>query len=393
MAALEAAIFFAEMNDDGDIEEEDLRPPAAVSAELYSKWQSPRYGTANPELMNNPVWEWLIRSGITAYHARRAVEGYVERVGTPGWCFDRFGQSCTRLPDGREVLIAGEHEDHYDPDFHIYNDVVVRHPDGALDVYGYPESVFPATDFHSATLVEDKIIIIGCLGYEERRKAPETPIKILELSTFSIRNQQVVGSSPGWIHCHSATLADDGGSIVIKGGKLDGENPDTLVENIDDWRLDLLEWKWERLTKRNWRRWELSRADGQLNHLWDYQQLEWDKLIPDLAGEQGPLAEFREEFEIPTLEEELGAKPDMELFGRLYKPPIEFEPVPSSDEDEFGVVRIKVSGVIVRYVEDMHSIQMTVEGELTEGQLETLTNDVKDRFSRLEKTEIVLREL
>ena len=38
------------------------------------------------------------------------------------------GRSTVWLPDGRVVLIAGEHEDSYDPDFCIYNDVVVIQP-------------------------------------------------------------------------------------------------------------------------------------------------------------------------------------------------------------------------------------------------------------------------
>ena len=65
----------------------------------------------------------------------------------PGWCADRFGQSLTLLPDGRAVQVGGEHEDHYDPDFCIYNDVFVHGPDGDLAIYGYPADVFPPSDF------------------------------------------------------------------------------------------------------------------------------------------------------------------------------------------------------------------------------------------------------
>jgi hypothetical protein len=88
-----------------------------VSRELYRDWRRPRFGQSNPERMNNPVWEWLVRSRETAY-------GLARRLGEPsalkaeaGWCFHRFGRSGTVLPDSRKVLIAGEHEDFYDPDF------------------------------------------------------------------------------------------------------------------------------------------------------------------------------------------------------------------------------------------------------------------------------------
>ena len=71
----------------------------------------------------------------------------------PGWCFERFGQSSNELPDGWVVLIAGEHEDYYDPDFFIYNDVVVKHLDGRIDIYGYPRELFPPTDLDRKSVV------------------------------------------------------------------------------------------------------------------------------------------------------------------------------------------------------------------------------------------------
>ena len=94
----------------------------------------------------------------------------------PGRCFDRFGQSSNQLPDGRVVCIAGEHEDSYDPDFYIYNDVVIQQPDGRIDIFGYPREVFPPTDFHTATLVGNRIVLIGSLGYPDERRPGETPV-------------------------------------------------------------------------------------------------------------------------------------------------------------------------------------------------------------------------
>ena len=73
------------------------------------------------------------------------------------WCANRFGQSLTRLPVGRAIQFGGEHEDSYDQDFCIYSDVFVHHPDVRVDVYGYPDDVFPPTDFHTATMIGDSI--------------------------------------------------------------------------------------------------------------------------------------------------------------------------------------------------------------------------------------------
>ena len=113
----------------------------------------------------------------------------------------------TTARDGRILLIAGEHEDYYDPDFYIYNDVVVRHPDGRIDIFGYPRDVFPPTDFHTATLVGNDIVIIGSLGYLEERKPATTPVTVLDLETFTISKVVTSGPAPGWIHYHEAPLA------------------------------------------------------------------------------------------------------------------------------------------------------------------------------------------
>ena len=69
-----------------------------------------------------------------------------------------MGQSQTELPDGRLICVAGEHEDSYDPDFHIYNDVVVFDPSGEYEIYGYPQNVFPPTDFQVVLTLERQAI-------------------------------------------------------------------------------------------------------------------------------------------------------------------------------------------------------------------------------------------
>ena len=137
------------------------------------------------------------------------------------------------------------------------------------------------------------------------------------------------------------------------------------------------------MTERQWPRWEVRRKDGNRNHLFDYDQAVWAKRIPELSKPDGKLAGLKPEYKIPSLEEELGRSPDLELFNRLYKPPVALEELAKS-EDEYNVRRIKVEGVIVRYVEEMDSIQMTVEGELPQKTLDTLTRDLLDKLSALE---------
>ncbi len=52
--------------------------------------------------------------------------------------FERFGQSKTITLDGRTIHIGGEHEDHYDPDFFIYNGV---NPGGFIMIHGQKKSI------------------------------------------------------------------------------------------------------------------------------------------------------------------------------------------------------------------------------------------------------------
>lgn len=372
-----------------DFDDEILPPGPDLTAELYTKWRSPRFGTANPERMDNPVWDWLIRSGVTAYQANKRFNGPDPGTAGSGWCFDRFGQSVTMLPDGRELLIAGEHEDHYDADFNIYNDVVLRHPDGLIEIFGYPRSVFPPTDFHTATLAGNRIILIGSGGYQEDRRPGVTPVQILDLKTLSINAVESSGTAPGWLHDHQATLSEDGRSILVERGKLQCDHDVSLIENLDDWCLHLEGWRWERLTERKWKRWGLSRNDRRTNHLWEYEQAVWRTKI---LKPEGLLAQTMTELETPTLEAKLGGPPDLELFSQLFQPQLDFDEMPKLD-DEYGVERIRIDGVVIRYVRDSRSIQMTVEGELPRTILETLTRDLTKKFSKLENAECVLREL
>ena len=173
-----------------------------VSAAEFRSFHSSRFGTKNPETMNNPFWEGMIHSGLNAYQAEVHVENernYDVRNG-PIWCAQRFGQSITFLEDGRIVQIAGEHEDHYDSDFCIYNDVFVHAPGGDVTIYGYPVSIFPATDFHTATLIDGYIYLVGSLGYQGTRRFGETPVYRLDIHTLQIECQETTGNFPGWIY-------------------------------------------------------------------------------------------------------------------------------------------------------------------------------------------------
>jgi hypothetical protein len=356
------------------------KPDASVTPELFKTWRSPRFGLSNPERMNNPVWEWLVRCRVSAYWANKEFEGPHSSEAGPCWCFRRFGQSKTKLPDGRVVLIGGEHEDFYDPDFYIYNDVVVRHPDGGIEIYGYPEEVFAPTDSHSATLLDDCIVVVGCLGYPQMRKYGTTPVYRLDLRSFSIRAMDCTGEAPGWLHKHDAAYVPQENAIVFTGGLVERGDPDRpgLVENIDDWKLHLAERRWERLTRRGWKRWDIRSIDGAANELSSINSAHMFKDWTNKGGQE------IFEMHMESLEENLGFRPDLALYEKLYAPPVPHEAIPDK-EGEFQVRRINVNGVVVRYNEDMWAVRVTVEGDLPTSVTDTIVSDFVNKLSALEQ--------
>ena len=220
----------------------------AASAEEFQQFRLRRFGTANPEQMNNSFWEGMIRSGIDAYEAASEVERADSYATGPSpiWCAYRFGQSLTFLADGRIVQAAGEHEDGHDPDFCIYNDVFVHDPDGGITIYGYPEAVFPPTDFHTATLVGKYIYLIGSLGYRGTRRFGETPVYRLGTKTFQMEPISTNGDNPGWIYEHRATLTAaqeiqiTGGKIVTEAGGREDHTDNAAVYVLN---LETLTWR------------------------------------------------------------------------------------------------------------------------------------------------------
>ncbi|HLJ89415.1 MAG TPA: ankyrin repeat domain-containing protein [Candidatus Angelobacter sp.] len=221
-----------------------------ASATEFQQGRSRRFGAQNPEIMNNPFWQGMIRAGLSAYQAGTlfGVENKFDGKYEPIWCAQRFGQSITFLPDGRIVQVAGEHEDHYDPDFCIYNDVFVHDADGRITIYGYPESVFPPTDFHTATLIDNYVYLIGSLGYRGTRQYGEISVYRLDTTTFRIERMETSGDKPGWIYNHRAMLSRPHEIRVFGGEILSSANDNDKEVHSKNLRSFLLD-----IERRVWR--------------------------------------------------------------------------------------------------------------------------------------------
>lgn len=215
-----------------------------------------RYGAANPERVENELWELATRNNWSGYMLQQHVaskswsnrrdfshSSYRDSEPGPFWSWDRFGRTSTKLADGRIIHIAGEHEDWYDPDFCIYNDVVVEHPDGRREFYLYPKDVFPPTDFHSATLIGGEILLIGSLGYQDLRRVGETQVLKLDTRTLCIAPVMTKGEGPGWISRHTADRIGDTTILILGGNAQTAKDYET---NTGIFELDLATWTWRR---------------------------------------------------------------------------------------------------------------------------------------------------
>jgi hypothetical protein len=357
-------------------EPNDAAKPA-ISHEQFLEWRSPRFGVENPADLTNPLWVWMVRTRMNAYQGNQAWGGRSPFDAGPMWCFDRFGQSTTTLPDGRTLYVSGEHEDSYDPDFFIYNDVVLAKADGSIAIYGYPRDVFPPTDFHTATLVDGHIVLIGNLGYPADRVIGKTQVLELATDTLSVRGVETHGEAPGWISRHTARVSDADTAIVVSGGEVHRGADQDLWENVDEWELNLATWTWTRKTRKAWPQWGYVRADHKRNALWDMRHALWYQGV----GWKGDFAK-----EVERLASTLGFEPDLDLVRSLYCLDPSVVQLPER-EDEHSVIRVVIDGVTVKFDEDGFWVRAVAEGTLTNERLKALQVSVRDKLSRLTGTE------
>ena len=347
----------------------------------FLKWRSPVRGKRNPQVMDNPFWQWCVRNPESAYQVNQNFNGPDSMSSGPCWCFARMGQTETKLADGRTVYIAGEHEDFYDPDFYIYSDVVIV-DDTKVQIFGYPETEFPPTDFHTATLVGTKIVLVGNLGYQDKRVPGTTQVLQLDTKTWQMSAVETTGEMPGWIHKHSAYFNSDENTIVVSGGLRFG---DRILENFDDYKLSLEDFTWTQLTDRKWSRWILEREDGETNRLWeirnssmmDQMGVSMEETMEKTFAESGLPPEIISEMSVSASNDEKAQ------IKTLYQSPFS-DAIALEDDEEFGRYRLDVNGTTVRFDETHYHVTVTVEGNLPDDVESALITNLQNRLSSIE---------
>lgn len=214
--------------------------------EEYEQGKLVREGTANPEKMEVPFWDAMVRSGANPFKVSKKFDTGHSPKNTLIWSFVRLGYSITPLPDGRVISIGGWEACHH-------NDVIVLYGKGQFEIYGYPNSVFLPTADHTATLVGNDIILIGGYGDDHDIQSGLTPVYRLNAQTLAIERAETSGENPGLIFNHKATLFSSNGQvgeIHLHGGIIvppsTGEAQNESISNEATFVLDLASLQWRR---------------------------------------------------------------------------------------------------------------------------------------------------
>lgn len=289
-----------------------------ISVEDYKATRRPKFGSSNPEKVKIPLWDYIIRNDLSGYMVRTIFGDWDYAAGRPYpgqsdyrqlpvgpvWSWSRFGQSISILKDGRKFYIGGEYEDAYDPDFCIYNDVVIVHPDGQFEVLIYPENIFPPTDFHSATLVGNKIILIGSTGYMDQRHADKTQVLKLNTETLVIEAVSTSGENPGWISRHEAEYIGDN-TILILGGSILQPDEQGFIPNTKMFELNLDNRTWHPVTAGDTRFFSVTMEEYQAGKLARYgtanPEFVDNSFWLEMARRQWPPSRARQQFDDPAL--------------------------------------------------------------------------------------------
>lgn len=116
--------------------DEDAKALFEVSREKYlAERAAQTFGTANPSLMEKPFWKYMIAFGGATSNFRETFDPPESAwdYWKPVWCFNREGQTETKLRDGRVICIGGRHVVFDDPDSCIYNGMFILDNEASIN--------------------------------------------------------------------------------------------------------------------------------------------------------------------------------------------------------------------------------------------------------------------
>lgn len=353
----------------------------------FEQFKFPQNCVQNPTNLTNPYWQWVIQHRLNPNQILNVVPNADENLRNkrhfgettptcecpPLWSFQRMGQTQTMLPDGREIFIGGEFDDFYDPNFCIFNDVVVKYPNGDIQIFAYPENIFPPTDFHSAILIDGYIYIIGNMGYFNQRNYNSTPVYRLNIHSYKMEKIET-RNHIGWLNQFKTSIKD--GQIIITEGKVFDDDCSPMRENIDDWAFNPSTRTFQNLTNRHWQGFWLRRKD--FDHLLTPRY--WSAMLYEYLLDDDDIVND----ELSRLKDFFGDKYQYDLYKSLFTPPMAHSEMILSQE-HFDEVEIYVlDDIKIRYVFHFDYLQVYIQGQLDDNHLTLLQENLCHKMSKLE---------
>lgn len=361
-------------------------PDEFTLSQLINATQTPRPPAPhNPTPIHDPVLYWIIQHRYAGYQLRDLIEAHTTlEPEYPVWCFDRMVQSCTSLPDGRQILISGEHEDFYDPDFFIYNDVVVIHPDGQIELFEYPLDQFPPTDFHTTIFDESRhrLIIVGNISHPEYRQTHTTQVAVLDLNTMQISMPTTTGHAPNWLSACQLEWHIAGEVLKISQGQVMNSHISACTKNLSDWFLDVQTWEWSKSDLPAPQHWCFYRSDLNWMHLYEMSRF-FSSIQLNLDSHSAQQA----------LLESIGTIPSLTVFEQLFQPPIAHQRIEREDENCFNRTCLQIDNQPIQYIDEMFCIELIMPHEFDPVLAQQLIEDLRSKLSLLENIEIVALDL
>ena len=360
--------------------QKNVRQFTSVDVQALSSFNSLNF--TEKELNQADIFQWIIENKIQPYQLKQLLEKQNIEIKSPLWTFSgRMGQLLTELPDGMKVYIAGEYEDFYDPDFKIYNDIVIEKPNGEIELWNYPKAQFPPTDFYAAHYDEQthSIFLIGNLGYPETRKEGITQVLKVKLKSMDIERLECFGQVPSWLNHHEMSVINDDELIFYNGYVIKEKK---YLRNLYTWKLNLRTLEWTFPEQILFDHWTLKSKNYYGFPLFECSQLLWDeKHWKD------------EKFEQTKVEiiERYGMLPDYKTYSQLFYP---FEDTQiSHDECEYRKHICSSQGYTFYCFEDDDLIEVIFPNTIPVYFQQIVINDLKSKLKQISGHDVVAEKV
>ena len=147
---------------------EDIQPVLNEPTEYPEEDMYAIIGRTNPDDITNEYRTLLVQHpNITPKQARINFRAPYNKVfKNPVFTFNRGLNTQIKLDDKRTINVGGVQEEVDDPDYFIYNDIIVLDRNNNVTIYAYPEEIFPCIVNPKLEVQDDFLIITDGARYK-----------------------------------------------------------------------------------------------------------------------------------------------------------------------------------------------------------------------------------